>query len=147
MAGVVKGRSRRAAARVRLVIVDDHGQARAGTRELLGTAHGVEVVGEAVNGHDAIGLCRRLRPDLVLMDVQLRDMDGMAATRAIRAAVPETRVLLITMFEASEYANEALRAGAEGLVRKGAPRGELLMALRDALSGAGVAGLRSRLAP
>ena len=102
-------------------------------RQLLRSAHHVEIVGEAGDGGEAIGMAKRLRPDLVLMDVRLPDMDGLAATRAIRAALPEISVLLITMYEAPEYASEAERAGAAGYVLKGATRCELLAALRGAL--------------
>jgi DNA-binding NarL/FixJ family response regulator len=121
--------------RVRVVIVDDHALARAGMRRLLTGARDLEIVGEAANGRDGVTLCRRLRPDLVLMDVRLPDIDGLVATRAIREALPVTRVLLVTMYEAPEYASEALRAGAAGYVLKGASRREVLTALRRALAG------------
>jgi DNA-binding NarL/FixJ family response regulator len=117
----------------RLLIVDDHALARTGMRRLLGGAHDVEIVGEAGDGDEAIGMAERLRPDLVLMDVRLQDMDGLAATRAIRAALPEISVLLITMYDAPEYASQAERAGAAGYLLKGASRRELLAALRGAL--------------
>jgi DNA-binding NarL/FixJ family response regulator len=120
---------------VRVLIVDDHALARAGMRMLLAGARQLEIVGEAADGRDALILCRRLRPDLVLMDVRLPDMDGLAATRAIRIAQPEIRVLLITMYEAPEYASEALRAGAAGYLLKGASRREVLAALHRALTG------------
>ena len=119
---------------VRVLIVDDHALARAGMRMLLAGARRLEIVGEAADGRDALILCRRLRPDLVLMDVRLPDMDGLAATRAIRIAQPEIKVLLITMYEAPEYASEALRAGAAGYLLKGASRREVLAALNRALS-------------
>jgi DNA-binding NarL/FixJ family response regulator len=119
---------------VRVLIVDDHALARAGMRMLLSGARRLEVVGEAGDGRDALIMCRRLKPDLVLMDVRLPDMDGLAATRAIRTAQPEIRVLLITMYEAPEYASEALRAGAAGYLLKGASRREVLAALNRALT-------------
>jgi DNA-binding NarL/FixJ family response regulator len=120
---------------VRLLIVDDHALARAGMRQLLSGARQLEIVGEAADGREAIALSRKLRPDLVLMDLRLPDMDGLAATRIIRQALPDTRVLLVTMYEAPEYAHEALRAGAAGYLLKGASRRELLAALRRALAG------------
>ncbi len=125
--------TRHGTAPVRLVIVDDHPLARAGMRQLLSSAHHLEIVGEAEGGRDAIGLCRRLRPDLVVMDVRLPDMDGLAVTRAIRTSLPQIKVLLVTMNEAPEYAAEAERAGAAGLLFKGATRRELLAAMRHAL--------------
>jgi DNA-binding NarL/FixJ family response regulator len=117
----------------RLIIVDDHELARAGVRKLLVDAPGLELVGEAASGREALLLCRRLRPDLVLMDVRLQDMDGLSATRALRRAAPSSRVLLFTMYEAVDYLREAVRAGAAGYVLKGASRRELLMAVHKAL--------------
>ena len=130
-----KRKSRRNSARIRVVIVDDHALARAGMQRLLSGARHLEIVGEAANGRDAVTLCRRLRPDLVLMDVRLPDVDGLVATRAIREALPDTRVLLVTMYDAPEYASEALRAGAVGYLLKGASRREVLSALRRAVVG------------
>ena len=130
-----KRKSRRNYARIRVVIVDDHALARDGMRRLLSGARHLEIVGEAANGRDAVTLCRRLRPDLVLMDVRLPDVDGLVATRAIREALPDTRVLLVTMYDAPEYASEALRAGAAGYLLKGASRREVLSALRRAVVG------------
>jgi DNA-binding NarL/FixJ family response regulator len=129
------GASRSTQARARLVIVDDHALTRAGMRRLLSGASSMEIVGEATCGRDAVALCRRLRPDLVLMDVRLPDFDGLKATRAIRDALPETKVLLVTMYEAPDYQNEALRVGAVGYLLKGARRHEVLLALRRALAG------------
>jgi DNA-binding NarL/FixJ family response regulator len=130
-----KRKSRRSYTRIRVVIVDDHALARAGMQRLLSGARHLEIVGEAANGRDAVTLCRRLRPDLVLMDVRLPDVDGLVATRAIREALPDTRVLLVTMYDAPEYASEALRAGAAGYLLKGASRREVLSALRRAVVG------------
>jgi DNA-binding NarL/FixJ family response regulator len=130
-----KRKGRRNYTRIRVVIVDDHALARAGMQRLLSGARHLEIVGEAANGRDAVTLCRRLRPDLVLMDVRLPDVDGLVATRAIREALPDTRVLLVTMYDAPEYASEALRAGAAGYLLKGASRREVLSALRHALVG------------
>ncbi len=103
-------------------------------RKLLSSARQLEIVGEAADGREALALCKRLRPDLVFMDVRMPDMDGLAATRAIRHALPHVRVLLITMYEAPEYASEAERAGAAGYLLKGATRREVLSAVRRALA-------------
>jgi DNA-binding NarL/FixJ family response regulator len=117
----------------RLIVVDNHDLARAGLRSLLAGARGLEIVGEARSGHEALALCRRLQPDLVLMDVRLPDMDGLTATRAIRRSHPATRVILFTMYEADDYAHEAVRVGAAGYLLKGATRREVLDAVRSAL--------------
>jgi DNA-binding NarL/FixJ family response regulator len=124
-----------AAKPARLVIVDDHDLARAGLRSLLAGERGLEVVGEAADGREAVTLCRRSRPDLVLMDLRMRDMDGLAATRAIKQDCPDTIVLVVTMYENPDYLLEALKAGASGYLLKGATRRELVRAVRDALRG------------
>jgi DNA-binding NarL/FixJ family response regulator len=115
-------------------IVDDHELARAGLRKLLTGARDLDLVGEASSGPEALALCRRLRPNLVIMDVRLPDMDGLTATRAIRQELPDCRVLVFTMDEAADYLREAVSAGAAGYLLKGASRRELLTAVREALS-------------
>ena len=87
-------------------------------RRLLSGARGLEVLGEAATWLDAIALCHRLQPDLVLMDVRRTDIVGLAATRAIRDGAPRTRVLVCTMYEASDHVAEAMRAGAAGYLLK-----------------------------
>jgi DNA-binding NarL/FixJ family response regulator len=121
----------------RLVLVDDHDLVRAGLRRMLGGARELQVIGEASSGREALVVCQRLRPDLVLMDLHLRDMDGLAVTRAIREAGLDTSVLLFTMHEGSIYADEAVRAGAAGYLMKGASRREVLEAVRHALKSSG----------
>src|SRR5690242_1576523 len=96
----------------RIILVDDHDLARAGLRRVLFGARGLEIVGEARTGQEALALCAQVRPDLVLMDVRLADMDGIAVTRSIRANLPGTQVILFTMYEADDYAQEAMRTGA-----------------------------------
>ena len=119
----------------RLVIVDDHELARAGLRSILAAERGLELVGEAVNGREAVALCRRLRPDLALIDVRMPDMDGLAATRAIKQESPHSAVIVITMHENPDYLFEALRAGAAGYVLKGATGREIITAVRQVLRG------------
>jgi DNA-binding NarL/FixJ family response regulator len=121
----------------RVVLVDDHELVRAGLRRLLAGARELEIIGEASSGGEALVVCQRLRPDLVLMDLHLRDMDGLAVTRAIRGAGLGTSVLLFTMYEGSAYVDEAQRAGAAGYLLKGASRRELLDAVRHALKSSG----------
>src|SRR5258708_36648690 len=96
----------------RVVVADDHDLARAGLRGLLSGERGLEVVGEAANGREALEVCRRMRPDLVLMDVRMPDMNGLAVTRAIKHESPATSVILFTMYESADYLVEALKAGA-----------------------------------
>jgi DNA-binding NarL/FixJ family response regulator len=91
---------------------------------------GIEIVGEARNGREAVELCRSSRPDLVLMDVRMPDMDGLEATRAIKRELPETGVLMVTMHENRDYMLEANKAGAAGYVLKDAARDELVGPVR-----------------
>jgi DNA-binding NarL/FixJ family response regulator len=128
-------RKRRPVARI--LIVDDHDLVRAGLRNLLTGERDLDLVGEAATGREAVALCRRLRPDLVLMDVRMPDMDGFAVTRAIHDDFPSARVLLFTVAETAEYVGQSLEVGAVGYVLKGAPRHELLAAIRRAISGVG----------
>jgi DNA-binding NarL/FixJ family response regulator len=106
----------------RVVLVDDHDLARAGLREVLADEPLVEVVAEASDGEEAVELCARVRPDLVLMDVRMPRMDGLEATRAIKRGHPKVGVLMVTMHEDPDYLLEALKAGAAGYVLKDASR-------------------------
>jgi two-component system NarL family response regulator len=117
----------------RLIIVDDHDLARDGLRVLLAGARRLCIIAEARSAGEAVALCTELTPDLALMDVRLPDMDGLDATRVIRARSPDTRVILFTMYEADDYAQEAVRAGAADYLLKGATRQELLAAIDRAL--------------
>jgi DNA-binding NarL/FixJ family response regulator len=119
----------------RVVIADDHDLVRAGLRSLLRGEPGLEVVGEAPNGRDAVALCKRVRPHVVFMDVRMPDMDGLAATRAVRRDSPTTSVILFTMYEAAEYVLDGLRAGAAGYVLKGASKDTILDAVRQVIAG------------
>ena len=119
----------------RLVVVDDHELVRSGLRALLSTQKGLTVVGEAANGREALALCRRARPDLVLMDVRMPEMDGLAATREIKRRFNEVSVLILTTYENEDYLLEAIRAGAAGYVLKDATEQQLVTAIRRVLEG------------
>src|SRR4030088_3511385 len=106
----------------RVVLVDDHELVRAGLRKLLAGVREVEVIGEASGGREALAVCQQLHPDLVLMDLHMGDMDGVAVTRAMREAGLTTSVLLFTMYQGPLYMEEARRAGVAGYLLKGASR-------------------------
>jgi DNA-binding NarL/FixJ family response regulator len=119
----------------RLIIADDHELSRAGLRTMLMGQRGLELVGEASNGQEALELCRRLRPDLALLDVRMPQLDGLATCRAIKRGSPGTSIILITMHENPEYLLEALKAGAAGYILKDITQRELLHAVRRVLQG------------
>ena len=120
---------------VRIIIADDHALVRGGMRMMLEDEPGLEVIGEAVNGREALELCRRLRPDLVLMDVRMPEMDGLRATHAIKQEHPSISILMVTMHENPDYLLEAINAGAAGYVLKGAPGERLISAIRRTIEG------------
>jgi DNA-binding NarL/FixJ family response regulator len=119
----------------RIVIADDHDLVRQGLRGTLAREEGLEVVGEAHDGREAVEVCSRLRPDLVLMDVRMPEMDGLAATREIKQSHPQTIVLVVTMHENPDYLLEAVKAGAAGYVLKGSSNSEITSSIRRALEG------------
>jgi DNA-binding NarL/FixJ family response regulator len=119
--------------RARLLIVDDHDLIRESTQLMLEGEPDLEVVGEAANGHHALELCRQLRPDLVLMDVRMPEMDGLTATREIKKEMPTISVLLVSAYESEDYRREAASAGATDYILKDAERYQLLEAVHAAL--------------
>ncbi len=104
-------------------------------RALLLDQPGIEIVGEAANGWEAIRLCRQVRPDLVLMDVRMPKMDGLAATREIKRQFRDVSVLILTTYENQDYLLDAIRAGAAGYVLKDAPENQLITAIHKVLDG------------
>jgi DNA-binding NarL/FixJ family response regulator len=121
--------------RRRLILADDHHLLRRGFKSLLSGESDLEVIGEASNGIEAIEMCRRLRPDLILMDVRMPEMDGITATRRIKEELPGVSVLMVTMHENPDYLLEALNAGAAGYVLKDAPADRLISAVHRTLNG------------
>ena len=119
----------------RVVVADDHELARAGIRAMLADERWLEIVAEARNGREAVEICGREKPDLVLIDVRMPELDGLAATRAIKEVSPRTSVVVVTMYENPNYVYEALRAGAAGFILKDASQRELVNAVRQALRG------------
>lgn len=118
-----------------VVIADDQPMVRAGLRSLLEGEKGVVVVGEAVDGEQALALVDRHRPDVVLMDIRMPVLDGLEATRRLVAQQSPARVLVLTTFDLDEYVFEALRAGASGFLLKDATAEELIGAVRTLAAG------------
>lgn len=119
----------------RVLIADDDDLMRAGLAELLAGDPGIEIVGEASTGREAVERARRLAPDVVLMDVRMPDLDGIAATRELASAAPDTRVLILTTFEQDDYIFGGLRAGASGFLLKRTRPEELLAAVHTIAAG------------
>jgi DNA-binding NarL/FixJ family response regulator len=121
---------------VGVLLADDQAMVRAGFRMILETDPDISVVGEASNGEQAVASTRRLRPDVVLMDIQMPEVDGLQATRQITDDDElRSRVVILTTFERDEYVFEALQAGASGFLLKNAPPEELLHAVRVVAAG------------
>ena len=120
---------------IRVVIVDDHAVVRSGLERLLSTADDITVVGTAANGREAIAVVDEVKPDVVMMDLAMPELDGVAATQAITTAQPTTAVVVLTSFSDTPRITAALRAGAVGYQLKDAGPDELIAAVRAAAAG------------
>ena len=120
---------------ITVVIADDQRMVRSGLRVILDTEPGISVVAEAGDGAEAIELVRRHRPAVALLDIRMPVLDGLQAARKVLAVSSQTRVLILTTFDADEYVYEALRAGASGFLLKDAPADQLITAVRSLAAG------------
>jgi DNA-binding NarL/FixJ family response regulator len=120
---------------VRLLLADDHTLVRAGFRALLSGVPDTEIVGEASNGHEALGLIERLDPDIALMDISMPGLNGLEATARVKKERRRTRVVILSMHSDEEYVRKALASGAAGYLLKNASEGELQLAIRAVARG------------
>ena len=120
---------------IRVLLVDDQELVRSGFRLILDLAEGIEVVGEAADGREAVRLTKELRPDVVLMDVRMPELDGIEATQRLQHAGVDARILVLTTFDLDDYVYGALKAGASGFLLKDAPREQLVTAVRTVARG------------
>jgi len=127
--------------RIQVMLVDDHNVVRSGLATFLKAYEDFELVGEARNGLEALALCHRKKPDVILMDLMMPEMDGIAATRAILADYPEIKIIAMTSFEDEQLVQGVLAAGAISYLLKNVTAEELAKAIREAVSG------RSTLSP
>lgn len=120
---------------IRVLIADDHAVVREGIRHVLSADEGFEVIAEAANGAEAVDFAQRLCPDAIVVDLTMPVMGGLEAVVQIRAALPDTRVLVLSMHDHEEYVARSVRAGAQGYLRKDSPPAELRRALRVLVDG------------
>ena len=120
---------------IRVLLVDDQALLRMGFRLILETEPDIEVAGEAADGAAGVAMASALHPDVVLMDVRMPGMDGIAATAAITGAGPDSKVIILTTFDLDEYVFAGLKAGASGFLLKDAPPADLITAIRSVASG------------
>jgi two-component system, NarL family, response regulator NreC len=120
---------------IRVVLVEDHQIVRQGLRALLEGTDDVVVIAEADNGHDGVEIAKQHRPDVVVMDLNLPGLNGVDATKAIRQAVPEAHVLILSMYSTEEHVRPAIRAGAEGYLLKGSGLSDLVAAIKAVSTG------------
>ena len=121
--------------KIRLALVDDHSLVRDGIRALLSVVPNMAVVGEAENGAQAIEMVEQCKPDLLLLDINLPDINGLVLTRKIRERHPSLRILVLSMHDSKEYVSESLRAGASGYVLKNSPSREIVAAIEAIVTG------------
>jgi NarL family two-component system response regulator LiaR len=120
---------------IRVLICDDQMVVRMGLEAILSTAQGIEVVGAASDGEEAVSLVEETKPNVVLMDLKMPGVGGVQATRTIRARYPEVRVLVLTTYDADEWVFDAIRAGASGYLLKDTPREGLVAAIEGTAAG------------
>ncbi len=120
---------------IRLLVADDHALFREGLRALFSATPGIEIVGEAATGEETVALAKELLPDIILMDINMPDRDGIQATRQVLQSNPAIGVIMVTMLEEDAALFSAMRAGARGYVLKGAHHEELLQSVRAVASG------------
>jgi NarL family two-component system response regulator LiaR len=120
---------------IRVMIVDDHPLAQAGARHFLNALPDMELVGEASGGHEAVELCARVQPDVVLMDVAMPELDGVATTKVLKSRFPRVKVLMLSSFSEGDVVQRAMKVGASGFLLKNATGLELASAIRAAYAG------------
>jgi len=120
---------------IRVVLADDHALVRAGFRALLNSTEGIEVVGEASDGREVLGLIRTLEPDVVLLDIAMPSLSGLEAAARIIKEFPRVRVIMLSMYRSEQYVAQALRTGAAGYLLKDAAVAELALAIKAVVRG------------
>jgi DNA-binding NarL/FixJ family response regulator len=123
--------------RIRILLADDHAVVRQGFKMILAEQPDMEIAGEAANGREAVELAEKIKPDVVVMDVAMPELNGIEATRRLAASAPHIRVLALSMHKDSVYVREILRAGARGYLLKDSPAQDLLAAVRAVAGGKG----------
>lgn len=121
--------------RIRIGLVDDHSLVRDGIKALLALVDTVEVIGEAENGHEALNLVEQCQPNLLLVDIGLKDMNGLELTRRLKQHSPSLKILMLSMYDNFEYVSESIRCGASGYVLKNSPSREIIAAIEAIASG------------
>lgn len=121
--------------RIRIGLVDDHSLVRDGIKALLAIVDTVEVIGEAENGHEALNLVEQCQPDLLLVDIGLKDINGLELTRRLKQHSPALKILMLSMYDNFEYVSESIRCGASGYVLKNSPSREIIAAIEAIASG------------